>query len=523
MSQREIKGQTDEIRTILDAAPFPLIISRMSDGRVLYANDSLADLVGLTGEKLVGLETPDYYADPKERKALLLEIKKFGKVTDYELRLRHVDGHELWAVASIVATKLRGENVLVAGLNDITRRKTAEQALAYNERRFRSLVENANDIIYSLSPDGIMTYISPNWKDILGHDLSEVVGTSFAPLIHPDDLQKCFDFLASVIETGEKQSGIEYRVKHKDGNWRWHTSNASCTKDEQGNVESYIGIARDITEKKNAQLALEKAMRELRETQVQLIQSEKMAALGKLVAGVAHEINSPMGAISSMQDTLSTAIEKLQGALTRAAPEVLDKNRTIRKTLDAIHEANRVIDTGTDRIIDIVKSLRTFARLDEAEMKKADIHEGLDSALTLIHHDLKDRIDIVRDYGDLSPIVCYPGKLNQLFLNILVNASQAIEGKGQVTITTFEKNGEVYIEIRDTGRGIPKGDIDSIFDPGFTTKGVGVGTGLGLSICFQIIQEHNGRIEVKSKIGKGSVFTVVLPRKFKGSQPVQGD
>jgi PAS domain S-box-containing protein len=520
MSQREIKDQTDEIRTIFDAAPFPLIISRMSDGTVLYANDSLADLVGLTGEKLVGLQTPDYYADPEERKALLLEIQKVGRVTDYELRLRHVDGHELWAVASIVVTKLRGDRVLVAGLNDITRRKTAEQALTDSERRFRNLVENANDIIYTLSPDGIMTYISPNWKDILGHDLSEVVGTSFAPLI---DVQKCFDFLASVIDTGEKQSGIEYRVKHKDGNWRWHTSNASCIKDDQGNVESYIGIARDITDKKNSQLALERAMRELRETQVQLIQSEKMAALGKLVAGVAHEINSPVGAISSMQDTLSTAIDRLQDALTKAVPEILDENRAIRETLNAILEADRVIGLGADRITDIVKSLRTFARLDEAEMKKVDIHEGLDSALTLIHHDLKDRVEIVRDYGELPPIVCYPGKLNQLFLNILVNASQAIDGKGQVTITTFEKNEGVHIEIRDTGRGIPEGDLDSIFDPGFTTKGVGVGTGLGLSTCFQIIQEHHGRIEVKSKVGEGSVFTVVLPRKFKYSQPVPGD
>ncbi|MDH3215807.1 MAG: ATP-binding protein, partial [Candidatus Krumholzibacteria bacterium] len=145
-----------------------------------------------------------------------------------------------------------------------------------------------------------------------------------------------------------------------------------------------------------------------------------------------------------------------------------------------------------------------------------DIHEGIDSALTLIHHELKGRVEVVRDYGELQSLVCYPGKLNQVFLNLLVNASQAIEGKGRIAIKTFESDGEVHVAITDSGKGISQQDLKSIFDPGFTTKGVGVGTGLGLSICYRIVQQHQGRIMVESKVGGGSVFTVVLPRLLHG-------
>jgi len=374
------------------------------------------------------------------------------------------------------------------------------------------MVENANDIIYMLSPDSIMTYISPNWTDILGHDVSEVLGTSFQPLIHPDDLESCLNFFKAIIETGERQSGIEYRVKHKDGSWRWHTSNASSLKDNQGKVEAFIGIARDITDKKRTQLALEKALRELQEAQIQLVQSEKMAAIGNLVAGVAHEINTPVGAISSMQNTLSLAVSKLQESLGATEPEILTGNSSIRVALEAILKANRVIGLGAERISEIVKSLRVFARLDEAEKKKADVHECLESTLTLIQHELKERIEVLRNYAELPPIVCYPGELSQVFLNILVNAFQAIEGKGQIEITTFEKDNELHVSIRDSGRGIDKNILKSIFDPGITTKGVGVGTGLGLSICYKIIQKHQGRIEVQSQVDEGSVFTVILPR-----------
>ena len=257
--------------------------------------------------------------------------------------------------------------------------------------------------------------------------------------------------------------------------------------------------------------ALTRALAELRDTQAQLVQSEKMAALGDLVAGVAHEINTPLGAITSNTDLVTRALAKAKQALADPvqAQGFLDKAAGLS---DVSRDACR-------RINDIVRSLRNFARLDEAERKAADVHEGLDSTLTLLTHLTKNRISVRRDYGELPPLLCYPNQLNQVFLNILVNATQAIAGNGEIAIRTRltpagaagAPGASAIIEIADTGCGIPPQNLKKIFDPGFTTKGVGVGTGLGLAICYRIVANHQGRIEVDSEVGKGTTVRIILP------------
>jgi signal transduction histidine kinase len=256
---------------------------------------------------------------------------------------------------------------------------------------------------------------------------------------------------------------------------------------------------------------LEKTNHELRQTQSQLVQSEKMAALGNLVAGVAHEINTPVGAMCSMHDTLIRAVGKLKRAVKEMSPEEFESNRQLQRSFKIIEDANGVIASGSERVTDIVKRLRSFARLDEAELKKANIHEGIEDTLTIVHHELKHGVTVTKNFGDIPPIYCYPGQLNQVFLNLLVNARQAIDGNGELAITTWNENGYVYIEFKDTGCGIPPDKLPKVFDPGFTTKGVGVGTGLGLSICYNIIQAHKGEIKVSSEVGKGATFTIKLP------------
>ncbi len=259
---------------------------------------------------------------------------------------------------------------------------------------------------------------------------------------------------------------------------------------------------------------LNDTLNKLTQMQNQIIVQEKMATLGQLVAGLAHEINTPISAIRSMSDTKSKAAIKLQTALENMAPDSAGKRHEIRKVMEVILKADQLIDQGTERLHEIIKNLKNYARLDEAETTMADIHEGLDSVLALIRHDLLTDIEVVREYGEIPPFVCHARKLNQVFLNIIKNACQAIEDKGRITITTSLKKNMVHVAIRDTGKGIKQDDLESIFDPSFTTKDSVVRTSLGLSICYQIIQEHHGKINVESQPGKGSVFTVILPTKF---------
>jgi signal transduction histidine kinase len=315
------------------------------------------------------------------------------------------------------------------------------------------------------------------------------------------------------------KNDYEFRIRHKDGGWRWFITHSTIIRDEQGEVIDGIGIAHDVTEIKQVLQNLEKTNQELRETQAYLVQSEKMASLGMLVAGIAHEINTPIGAINSMHDTLVRGVKKLETTLHSEMGDVLEKHESLTSALEIIEDANRIIKSGSERVSKIVKRLRSFARLDEADLKKADIHEGLDDTLALLHHELKHAIELEKHYGDIPRFSFYPGRLNQVFLNLLVNARQAIPDKGKIIITTYTRDNRAYIEIKDTGQGISKQHLQRIFDPGFTTKGVGVGTGLGLSICYQIIRDHKGEIIVDSKEGVGTTFTVIIPMDLDRNTP----
>lgn len=267
------------------------------------------------------------------------------------------------------------------------------------------------------------------------------------------------------------------------------------------NIASQLAIAINqvglFDELEKQKKDLQNTLEELNKTQIQLIQSEKMASLGQLVAGIAHEINTPLGAINSNTDMISRCVEKIEEGNQNAVAMV--KN-ILPITQDAI-----------GRINVLVKSLKNFARLDEAVFQEADLHEGILSTLDLIHHEIKNRIEIVKNFADLPLIYCKPNAINQVFMNILVNAYQSIEGQGTISITTAYDRDSVSVKIKDSGRGIKKENLPKIFDPGFTTKGVGVGTGLGLSISYEIIKDHKGQISATSEIGKGTEFTITLP------------
>lgn len=239
---------------------------------------------------------------------------------------------------------------------------------------------------------------------------------------------------------------------------------------------------------------LQNALKELKETQIHLINSEKMASLGQLVAGVAHEINTPVASIKSNNAILAKFIPRIEDG-------------EISSILADINEIDR---EAIQRISHMVTSLKKFVRLDEAELQDADINKELDLTLDLIRHETKNRINVVKNYGEIPLIKCYPNMLNQVFTNILVNACQAIEGSGTITITTSYEPKTLTVSVKDTGKGIEKSEIDKIFAAGYTTKGVGVGTGLGLAISAKIIEKHNGEIIVNSEPGVGTEFIITI-------------
>jgi len=278
-------------------------------------------------------------------------------------------------------------------------------------------------------------------------------------------------------------------------------------------------------EKEEQQLLLDK----LQEAQEQLLQSEKLAAIGQLAAGVAHEINNPIGYISSNMRTLEGYIDNLisvirvyegaEGAL-QEKTELLQSIRSVKEKVDLeytkgdcvslLHESQE----GIERVKKIVQDLKDFSRTGETAWQWTDIHLGLDSTLNIVNNEIKYKAEVIKEYGALPEVECVPSQLNQVFMNMLVNAAHAIEERGAITIRTSQMDEEwISIEISDTGKGIEKAHLPKLFDPFFTTKPVGKGTGLGLSLAHGIVTKHGGRIEVESEPGKGTTFRVVIPVK----------
>ncbi len=268
-------------------------------------------------------------------------------------------------------------------------------------------------------------------------------------------------------------------------------------------------------------------VKKLEDAQNQLLQSEKMASIGQLAAGVAHEINNPVGYIGSNLSTLTKyvgdilnlveAYESADGVL-KGAPAMYQEILNIREEIEIDYlkeDLHALIDEsleGVDRVKRIVRDLKDFSHVDEAEWQEADLHKCLDSTLNIVHNEIKYKAEVRKEYGELPLIYCMPSQLNQVFMNLLVNAVHAIEDHGVITIRTGTLgDGRVSIEISDTGMGIPPENLNKLFDPFFTTKPVGEGTGLGLSLSFGIIEKHKGRIEVESEMGKGSTFRIFLP------------
>lgn len=424
-----------------------------------------------------------------------------------------------------------------------------------------------HEIVFQSNERGELTFLNYAWTDILGYKQQESLGKAISDFLHPEDktiFQSLFAQLScqnpthSIAQSQEKTltplvKRQELRFHHHNGeivflelSARWiKLSNLDPTKG--GLSGSLIDITArkqaEMREREKAELA-EITLHKLQQAQIQLIQTEKMSSLGQLVAGVAHEINNPVNFIHAnlvyarqYTEDLLKLIQLYQHQYPHPTLEIQHLIKSIDLdflTMD-LDKLLKSMSVGTERIQNIVRSLRTFSRLDEAELKAVNIHEGIESTLMLLHQRLQPQphhpaIQVIKEYGSLPLIECYSGQLNQVFMNILSNAIDALSQDNQkkipeetrkssstITIqTTLLDSDWAEISIKDNGPGITASIKQRIFDPFFTTKRVGEGTGLGLSISYQIIVEnHSGKIECISVMGKGAEFRITIPIKQK--------
>ena len=440
-------------------------------------------------------------------------------------------------------------------------RKNALEHERLAEEKYRGIFENALEGILQTTPEGRFLSCNPATAAILGYsspaELIESIPTIAQLYVSPQRRQEMYALLRKKRDV----KNFEVEMYRKDGGKQWVLVSTRPIFNEMDEIIYVDGIIQDISERKRAEDAiqelneeleqrvidrtkelvatnldlrdvtsqLESAYSELKATQSRMLQQEKMASIGQLAAGVAHEINNPMGFIISNLNSLKKYIDKVTGFIKIQSESVerLSGNGVIHDILKDLNEQKKSLKIdyilgdldnlikesldGAERVKKIVQELKSFSRLDESDIKMADINEGLESTINIIWNELKYNTTVKKEYGNIPQANCNLGQLNQVFMNILVNAAHAIESQGEITVRTSSDEDNIYISISDTGTGIPADKLNRIFEPFYTTKEVGKGTGLGLSIAYDIVKKHNGEIRLESEVGKGTTFTIIVP------------
>ncbi|MFS8117112.1 MAG: PAS domain-containing protein [Microcoleus sp.] len=476
-----------------------------------------------------------------------ISYKKELRILNYSGQIRYVEERGTSVFAET------GEVIKLLGtVMDITDRKQAEAALQISEERFYLAFEGSAMGLWDWNLATGEVYFNPRWKTMLGYEVDEIENnfTSWEQLLHPEDLPLAKTAIEAHFQSKTSMYEVELRMLTKSGEWKWIlTQGKVMERDDGGNPLRMTGTHIDISDRKQAEVDLqfseqrerEKAqqlaqtLEHLKNAQSHLIQAEKMSSIGQMVAGVAHEINNPISFIygniipaAQYAGDLVKLLQLYQQHYPEPVPEIIDKLAEIE--VDFIAEdfpkIMRSMKEGANRIKQIVVSLRNFSRLDEKDLKVIDIHEGIESTLVILQHRLQSHrkgreIQVIKNYDELPSIECYPAQLNQVFMNLLLNAIDAVEESSancadkvnQIRIVTeISSENQVCVRIADSGAGIPPEIQSRMFDPFFTTKPIGSGTGLGLSISYQIVKDsHGGKLQCHSEVGRGTEFAIELP------------
>lgn len=542
-----------------------LIVWKDRDSVYLGGNKNLANVAGFNHpSEIVGLTDYDMPWKPEETEFFRACDRRIMATNTPEYHIiepqLQADGTQRWLDTNKIPLHDNNGNVvgILCTFEDITERLSLEAKVRASEELFRTIFEDAPIAIYLANlDDNKFVRVNKTYCEMLGYTAAELLAKTFIEIGHPEDNPKNLE-VADALYRGEITSyQIEIRQISATGKIVWVNVTATLIRDGEGKPIYKLGMIENITNRKISAAALQASQSQLRKqaaqlqeayeqlqhAQIQLVQSEKMSSLGQMMAGIAHEINNPAtfinGNISHTYNYFHDLIELLnlyQQCYPSPVPQIAEKVKDLE--LDFLKEdLPRMLNSmrvGIERISKIVLSLRNFSRLDESEMKLVDLHEGIDSTLLIVQHrlhqgNIKSRIEIIKEYGKISKISCCAGQLNQVFLNIISNAIDALENQPQprtiVIRTEMKKAGlnshsknqlshcdRIVICIADSGPGMTEDVRKRLFDPFFTTKPVGSGIGLGLSISHQIVVEkHRGTLRCISAPGQGAEFWIEIP------------
>ncbi|MBN1414728.1 MAG: PAS domain S-box protein [Bacteroidales bacterium] len=573
-----LKESEERFKTLSDLTFEGILIH--DNGIILDCNLSFERQIGYSREELIGTNMLEKLIPQEYHHTVQNNFRK--ETSQYEIEAVHRNGTRIPVSIEARRAKIGEKSVRVAAIRNISdlkrtikeldnyknhleelvAKRTAEiklqseklakqnELLQFERNQLRIIIDNIPDLIYI--KDKKSRFLNANRKQIkhLGaKDLQDVIGKTDFDFYTEQYASAYYSDEQRIFKTGVPIFDREEPTVNEEGKILYLLTTKVPLHDTTGKITGIVGIGRDITEKKLAENKLkesnkkledaniilkeksreiELALDKLKNAQSQLIQSEKMASLGVLTAGIAHEINNPVnfvyaGVNSLMKDF--NDIKPVLEAINRfsATPDInhpafrniegLKKQYDFETAYKAITETLDDIKLGAARISEIVAGLSRFSRIETEKWKRSDLHEEIDSVLVLLKNKYKHHIEILKKYHDPLPEVeCHPGKMNQVFLNVINNAIDAIEGKpGVITIETGVAKDRVIISVKDTGKGISEDEKLKIFDPFFTTKEVGYGLGLGLAITYSIIREHNGEITVDSTVGKGTTFKIEIP------------
>ncbi len=540
------------------SSPHSMTITTFSNGLFIEVNDSFLSMMGYSQQEVIGQTVPqlNIWVRPEDRATFRQILDEQGVVRNRECEFQMKSGSVVVCLLSAELINLGEELCMVAVMTDITDRKHAEEALRESQRALATLMSNLPGMAYRFRNDAdrSMEFVSEGCYELAGYSPEEFTGTrqiSLSELTHPDDL----DTFCNAVEVALRENRpyqLTYRITSKSGEVKWVWEQGLGVLSESGELIALEGLITDISEQKRSEealvrsqteltqqkLQLENTLHELQQTQAVLIHTEKMSTLGQMVAGVAHEINNPVSSVcgnlvhlSHYTDDLLDLLALYQENFLQPPAVIQDKIEEIELDflLEDLPKAMSSMQVGADRIREIVRSLQIFSRKDDNKMSRVNLHEGIDGTLLILQSRLRARgghpeIAVIKEYGNLPLVECYAGKVNQVFMNLIGNAIDAIEeynqgrslvevkaNRSKIKIKTEIQNSNVIVRISDNGPGMPEEVSQQLFDAFFTTKPAGKGTGLGLSISDKVVKEHGGKLSCVSAPGQGAEFIIELP------------